>query len=306
MEPVIEDRSDDGHDVSVSPAPSHDHRTPIAPARDLVVTVEGVPIHLVVQGEGPPVVFVHGARGSAFDFTYRLLPRAAARYTAIAVDRPGSGASGRAPGRGSPAVHARLLHGALAQLGVSRPLLVGHSLGAALVIVYATTYPDDVAGVVTLCGHVVPYDRTFFPSAMLMTAPGVGSIVLATLLSPAGRLLAPGVLRRVFSPHPVPSDYASRAVATALSPNQIRADGEALDATDPALRAVIDRFVALDLPVTVVACEGDRVIPAAEPRELARRMPQARLVTLPRASHLPQVCVPDAVLQVVDETMARV
>jgi pimeloyl-ACP methyl ester carboxylesterase len=285
--------------------PTRDRATPAA-ARDLVVTVEGVPIHLVVQGEGPPVVFVHGARGSAFDFTYRLLPLAAARYTAIAVDRPGSGTSGRAPGRGSPAVHARLLHGALAELGVTRPLLVGHSLGAALVMVYAATYPDDVAGVVTLCGHVVPYGRTFFPSAMLMTAPGVGSLVLATLLSPAARIVAPRVLRRVFSPHPVPADYASRAVATALLPSQIRADGEDLDATDPGLRAVIDRFVALDLPVTIVACDGDRVIPAAEPRELARRMPQARLVTLPQAGHVPHVCIPDAVLGVIDEAMARV
>jgi pimeloyl-ACP methyl ester carboxylesterase len=291
--------------------PDREHRSAGNPgsaapeARDLIVAVEGVPLHLVVQGEGAPVVFVHGARGSAFDFTYRLLPLVATRYTAIAFDRPGSGSSGRAPGRGSPAVHARLLHGALERLGVERPLLVGHSLGAALVMVYAATYPDDVAGVVTLCGHVVPYSRTFFPSAKLMTAPGMGSLVLATLLSPAGRLVAPSVLRRVFSPHPAPPDYARRAVATALAPGQIRADGEDLQATDPGLREVIDRFVALDLPATIVACEGDRVIPRAEPGELARRMPQARLVTLPHASHVPHVSVPEAVVGVIDEAMVR-
>lgn len=277
-----------------------------AAARDVVVTVEGVPIHLVVQGEGPPVVFVHGARGSAFDFSYRLLPLAAARYTAIAVDRPGSGASGRAPGRGSPVVHARLLHGALARLDIERPLLVGHSLGATLVMAYAVQYSRDVAGVVTLCGHVVPYGRKFFPAATLMTAPGMRSLVTATLRSPAGRIMAPRVLRHVFWPHPVPAFYAARAVAAALSPDQIRANGEDLEATDPALRTVIDRFVTLDLPVAVVACEGDRVIPPAEPRELVRRMPQARLVTLPAAGHLPQVSVPDAVLRVIDETMTRV
>lgn len=278
---------------------------PPPPARDVVVTVETVPIHLVIQGEGPPVVFVHGARGSAFDFTYRLLALAACKHTAIAVDRPGSGTSGRAPAGGSPAVHARLLRGALEQLGIERPLLVGHSLGAALVIVYAASYPDDVAGVVTLCGHVIPYDRTFFPSARLMTAPGMGSLVIAGLLSPAGRLVAPGVLRRVFAPHPVPADYATRAVETALSPGQIRADGENLTATDPGLRTVIDRFVTLDLPVTIVACEGDRVIPRAEGAALAQRMPQARLVTLPNAGHLPHVTVPDAVLRVLEQAGER-
>ena len=74
-----------------------------------------------------------------------------ADYAAIAFDRPGYGYSERpvaAPV--TLALNARLLHGALTQLGVQRPILVGHSSGASVALRYALDYPDAVAGLVLI------------------------------------------------------------------------------------------------------------------------------------------------------------
>src|SRR6202035_5410720 len=45
---------------------------------------------------------------------------------------------------------AQLLHKTLSTLGITKPILVGHSWGAALALAYALNYPDDVSGMVLL------------------------------------------------------------------------------------------------------------------------------------------------------------
>ena len=83
------------------------------------------------------------------------------RYAAVAMDRPGSGFSGRpATGENSPQAQAAVLRAAAAELGLERPLLVGHSFGAAVALAWALDAPDDVAAVVTLGGYVLPLGRT--------------------------------------------------------------------------------------------------------------------------------------------------
>ena len=114
-------------------------------------------MHYVRAGEGRPVVYVHGAKGSVYDFTLSVGGRLAQRYAAVAMDRPGSGFSGRpADGENSPQAQAAVLRAAAAELGLERPILIGHSLGAAVALAWALAAPRDVAAVVTLGGYVLP------------------------------------------------------------------------------------------------------------------------------------------------------
>jgi hypothetical protein len=90
------------------------------------ITVEGTRLHYIRKGAGKPVVLLHGGVLRANDFE-RVMERAAARgYDAIAFDRPGYGCSERPPrDQAAPADQARLIHGALKQLGVEKPIIVG-------------------------------------------------------------------------------------------------------------------------------------------------------------------------------------
>jgi len=121
------------------------------------VTAAGVPVHYVMHGRGRPVIYIHGAKSSVFDFLLSIADRAAARYTAVAFDRPGAGFSRRAAqDGGSPQAQATVLRAAAAELGLRRPILIGHSFGAAVALAWALDAPGEVAAVVTLGGYVLP------------------------------------------------------------------------------------------------------------------------------------------------------
>ena len=60
------------------------------------VVARGVRVHYAEEGEGDPLVFLHGNAGMIQDFASSgLLSRAAGRYRVIVFDRPGFGYSDR-------------------------------------------------------------------------------------------------------------------------------------------------------------------------------------------------------------------
>ena len=71
----------------------------------------------------------------------------AERHDVIAFDRPGHGLSGW-PGATAAqlAEQARLLRGGLAELGVRRATIVGHSYGGSVALAWALDAPDSVDG----------------------------------------------------------------------------------------------------------------------------------------------------------------
>jgi 3-oxoadipate enol-lactonase len=93
-----------------------------------------------------PLVFLHGIGGAARAWRGQLA-RFGDRYRAIAWDMPGYG--GSAPLESvSITTLAEALQDFLRQIGASRPLLVGHSIGGMIVQQWLTGHPRDAAAVV--------------------------------------------------------------------------------------------------------------------------------------------------------------
>ena len=93
------------------------------------VTVDGVRLHYIERGEGPPVVLLHGNVVTAEDFdTSGVLDLISKRHRVIAFDRPGFGYSERPHGSAwSAGTQAEVIRDAFAVLGVNRPIVLGHS-----------------------------------------------------------------------------------------------------------------------------------------------------------------------------------
>jgi pimeloyl-ACP methyl ester carboxylesterase len=100
------------------------------------VNVNGVRLHYLDRGTGPPVVLEHGNMVTAEDFDLSgVLTSAARRHRVIAIDRPGFGYSDRPHvAMWTPAAQAHLLRQALAALDIDRPIVLGHSFGAAVAL----------------------------------------------------------------------------------------------------------------------------------------------------------------------------
>jgi pimeloyl-ACP methyl ester carboxylesterase len=260
------------------------------------VDVEGLRLHYLDRGQGPPVILIHGLRGSAYDFEVSISDGLARDHRVVAFDRPGSGYSDQLPvDRQSLSAEAAQLHGAALKLGLERPLLVGYSLGAAVAIAYADAYPEEVAGVVTIAGHVMPYRVHVGLLAFFARRPLIAGVTSHTLLVPIGRLVGRWLLRRACSPQPMPSPYAQASLAMALRPRTFRyAPGELCRSADE-LRALSRRYGRLPVHVTVLVGRGDAVASVKEARYFDERLAHSTLVVVPDGGHALHATHPDLV-----------
>jgi len=273
---------------------------PLAPPGD-TVTVRGVRLHFVRSGDGPPVVYIHGAKSSVYDLVLSIGDRLAERYTAVAIDRPGSGFSDRAPtGDNAPQAQAAILRAAAAELGLERPILVGHSFGAAVALAWALDAPGEVAAVVTLGGYVLPLGGPPPWVVAVMRSRTALRAVGRIGRSRLGRPLVDAALRRAFHPGAVPERYARLAPALALDDSRLISDGADRKSAEAGLRALLPRYATLDVPVVVVVGDQDLMVPPSSSIALHDALPHSELVRLPGAGHMPQFTAPDAVLAAVD------
>ncbi|HXS08083.1 MAG TPA: alpha/beta fold hydrolase [Rhizomicrobium sp.] len=101
------------------------------------------------EGNGPPVVFLHGMTWDR-RIWQPVIARLRDRFRCVCVDLPGHGKSDDLPKTDDYRLHAvaARLHRLLLELEVENPALVGHSLGGAIASFYAAHFP--VRGVINL------------------------------------------------------------------------------------------------------------------------------------------------------------
>lgn len=275
------------------------------PPNGSFVAVEGINLHYIRKGEGMPVVFLHGGILTANDFAEVVELASSRGYQAIAFDRPGYGYSER-PGDGpvTPADQARLLHGALQQLGVEKPIIVGHSWSGLLALTYALQYPDDLSGVVTLAGAM--YKEGYpaehgDPISRLVTTPVLGTVFLHTVLkSPLGTMLANSTVTQTFAPESVPAGYREAVLSLWLRPGQFRANREDILAFPPAAGQAAKLYGQIQCPVVIIVGEDDPFGTIEHAVRLQDDIPHARLMVVPNIGHMIPQHHPDLVMQAVD------
>jgi len=108
-----------------------------------IAELDGVRIAYVDQGDGPPVVLLHGMVSSGITWQPVIPVLRAAGHRVIAPDLRGHGASDR-PGRYRLADFHHDVHGLLDHLGLDAVDLVGHSLGGHVASLVAQQEPGRV------------------------------------------------------------------------------------------------------------------------------------------------------------------
>lgn len=273
------------------------------PPRGAFVEVEGVRLHYTDCGEGSPVVLIHGNAVSGDDWnTSEVAELLSQSHRVIIFDRPGFGYSERPRGYlWTAAQQAELLHKALRQLGVDRPVVVGHSWGTIVALAFAERHETETAGLVLLSGY---YFWTLRPDALLVLAgalPGLGDLLRYTVSPPLGWLQMPLLKWAMFSPARVPARFqAEYSPAMALRPSQIRATSMDGALMIPGALALRKGYENLTLPVIIIAGDGDKVVFKRMSERLRDSIRGSVLQIVKGAGHMVHHFAPQKVTQAVE------
>jgi pyruvate dehydrogenase E2 component (dihydrolipoamide acetyltransferase) len=241
--------------------------------------------------DGDVILLVHGYGGDRNSWLFLQEPLAA-RHRVYALDLPGHGTSAKDVGGGDLGVLADAVTGVLDAVGSGRAHLVGHSMGAAVVLAAAARDPGRAA------------------SLTLIAPAGFGPEINAGYL----RGFADAQTRRELKPV-VAQLFADESLVTRQLVDDLLAY-KRLDGVDTALHALLATLLVDDtqrgdsaallaaagpVPVTVVWGRADRIIPAAQ----AALVPGAVRHLIDGAGHMPHMERPAEVQAAIEETIAR-
>ena len=213
----------------------------------------------------PPVVLVHGAGGDSRSWPVEI--RRLSGWRVLAVDLPGHGRSSGHP-RQSVTDYCHDLLDFLGELKIFRVVLVGHSLGAAVVLQLLQDFPDRLAGM--------------------------------GLISATPHLEAPPLLVDYFSnPLTIPLGiqlFQQWAFSPRTLPAQIKVGLAGLHTARPAVLAgdwqAFARFdfhsalSQVSTPTWIASGAEDRLAPLQGAQYLASYLPNAVVQVIPSAGHM--------------------
>jgi pimeloyl-ACP methyl ester carboxylesterase len=231
-----------------------------------LIQLRGAAIHLHEIGatDAPTVVLIHGLYGQLQHFTFAMADILAKHFRVVLIDRPGCGYS-RRDDTETPAQQGALIAEVLDICGYDQPILVGHSLGAAVAVEMALAQPKRYGGLALLAPAVAAVNTTPMPilRGLLAGVKWVAPVVCATLAAPVAHLFRALFWRASFFPEPVPDTYRlSGGAELGLLPSALRWAGEdmvTLTMTAPQRVANLDRISAM--PKAVLFAQSDLIVP---------------------------------------------
>ena len=275
------------------------------PPEGQFIDIDGVHLHYVMRGEGPPVVLLHGNNVTLDDFNASgLMARLAPSHRVIAFDRPGFGHSNRPRDRlWTPTAQAALLHAALLKLGIERPVVVGHSMGAMVASAMALDFPADVRSLVLISGYYYPTLRVDALLTAPVALPVLGDVMRYTVSALSARLTLNTLVKGMFAPNDVPQRFmpaVSREML--LRPVQLRANAEDAAFMMSEAKSQSTRYAELKLPVTLVAGVNDKVVDTtAHSGRLHDELAHSELRVQPGIGHMAHYFAQEQIVAAIDK-----
>jgi pimeloyl-ACP methyl ester carboxylesterase len=284
------------------------------PPRGRFIEIDGRQIHYVQSGEGRPILMIHGLGGTLHHLVRPLMEDFGDGYRLIALDRPGSGYSTRiAADHGGVKEQAAFIARFIDEMGLERPLLVGHSLGGAIALATALDYPQQVAGL-ALIAPLTAFESELPPefAALYIRSPFRRRLIASTLAVPMSVRNAQKTLEFVFGPQKPPADFAVAGGAlVGLRPSHFYATSTDATALERDMPALAERYGELTVPVGIIFGTADRVLDHRRHGVAMReKVADLDLELLEGSGHMPQYArtqeVAAFIRHIADRAFARI
>ena len=262
-------------------------------------------------GTGPPLLYVHGGLGGAYEVT-PILAALAQTHRVLAIDRPGHGLANPFDYRGVDLLdHSRtFLRDVVDALELPAVDVVANSLGALFSVAFALDAPGRVSRLV-LVG--APFGVTRRPPLLMLPFgfPLIGPRLGRYVFSHATRDASRKFWGQVLVEHPERVDdglldvdvaHTRRNVESMLSLIACIADWRRLGYRRELM--LDERWRALTMPTLLLWPEHDAFGSPQRGEALIAANPNLRLVRLPGAGHLPWIDDEDTVLLEIERFLA--
>jgi len=255
------------------------------------VTVNGVTLYVEDQGSGPAMITLHGGpgMGSRHDDARVFGTFAAEGYRVVSYDQRGNGESDDA----EPYSHEQFIADTEAlrrELGLGRIIIAGGSYGGFLALEYALQYPENVAGIVlrdTAASSAFQFIAC--ERAIASGLPGIDQDMLDRLFG--GRVKDDDEFRAMFQAiqplYSVTNSQEDLDEQLASITFRAKTHNWAFSINQPKFN-LVDRLKTIQAPALVLCGRHDWITPLEASEEIAREIPNSRLVVFENSGHSPQ------------------
>jgi pimeloyl-ACP methyl ester carboxylesterase len=272
------------------------------------VTIHGYRRAYRMCGSGPALLLLHGIGDSSLSWVPLMRPLAE-RYTVIAPDLLGHGASDKPRADYSVAAYANGMRDLLDVLGFDSATVVGHSLGGGVAAQLTYQHPTRVDRLVLVASGGVAHEVNLF---LRLASTPVSDVFLPLLKLPPVKLAAVAgieLLRRSGTDLGRDAEELNRVLDRLP-------DVAARGAFHRTLRSVVDwrgqvvtmldrSYLAEAMPVLLVWGAHDAVIPVHHAHVAHDAMPGSRLEIFPEAGHFPHHQDPERFVDVLERFIAE-
>ncbi|OHV66635.1 esterase [Mesorhizobium sp. LCM 4577] len=273
------------------------------------IEIDGNRIHYLEEGEGRPIVFVHGLGAQLHHFRHTMFGRFGPGFRLIALDRPGSGYSVRARGAtGRLPEQADIVRRFIEELRLERPLVVGHSLGGAIALALATGHPTAISGIALLSPlthHEARIRQRF--ELLYVPSPLLRRVLAYTVAIPLSLRYARPTLRFIFAPQAVPADYMVAGGGwLGLRPSHYFATSTDVVAVERDLGEIERRYRDIAMPSGILFGTSDQVIGEAVHGEpMLDKIKGLDFERVEGLGHMPQFVEPERVVAFIQRVAMR-
>jgi pimeloyl-ACP methyl ester carboxylesterase len=232
---------------------------------ELSFVYDDIKLSYVVEGEGDTVILLHGwgCDASVWRATMELLRD---NFRVVAVDFAGFGRSAEPREVWGVEEYTRSIEALVAELGIVRPTLIGHSFGGRVATLYASR--NDVKAVVLTDAAGIKPRRTFGYYRKVYTYK---------------------LLKRL-----LPLVVGKERAATIIEQRRAKSGSADYNNASPMMRAIISKVVNEDLchlmpkikaSTLLFWGENDTATPLSDAKRMEKLIPDAGLVTVAGAGH---------------------
>ena len=261
------------------------------PFKENYAVIDGVRLHYVDEGSGPPILLMHGEPTWSYLYRKIIPPLVAAGYRCIAPDLMGFGLSDKPEAEAAYTLprHVVLITGLVEKLELKQVTVVGQDWGGPIGLRYAIEHQDNIKSLVILNTLVAPMNLPL-PMRLMFQNGAFSSFLIRRLdlmrklAFSAGfsRKLDPEAKKQYMAPHPTPATRAGVAMfPKMLSKNPRHPNFDYLTKIENTLKT-------WDLPVLVMFSDKDIGFKVSDGERIAAMVPNSRFKVIKNAGRFLQ------------------